>query len=336
MKKVILCSLMLVLLFSNLANAKTLEKEDNQDVLLESLGYNLSEKNLFASSRTVDNKNGLFINGEELKRYAELGYSLEQVKDFELNDIEYLFGIEGELLAVDQTYIRELSSGEVQRITKNEYEVEVNEHLRLVSICNTSSSTCSDSELSPNWIKLTTSIARIANTSPQEYIIVHNFSWTKKPFYTYKDAVGVAHPASMTPIQNSEYLKYSSDEYKSTNIIVGVGPWTFAGTKDSWYYSANDKTGGMAFEFSLHQDGATVPQIGTPTSYKYENHRGTLAYRSVRSNSSYTSGSISGHYIHTETSFAGSLGVSVDGVGMSISANVTKTPAIETGVSFNY
>lgn|GEM_PF-5782207 len=69
------------------------------------------------------------------------------------------------------------------------------------------------------------------------------FAWTKMPFYTFKDAVGVAYHASMSPIQDIEYFKYTTDKYYSTNPIVGLGPWT-----------ANVKTGGMAFEFQLNQD----------------------------------------------------------------------------------
>ncbi len=218
-------------------------------------------------------------------------------------------------------------------ISKEEYDQHKNNLISLQSICQISSG-CSDTETSSNWMRLTTTISKISNTSPQEYLIKHEFNWLKKPNYTYTDAVGVAQHTSLSPVQNSELLTYDTDEYISTNLVIGLGPWNYNRKVSSNLYSANKKTGGMGFEVKLRSDGYTT----NPTKqYSYENHRGTLLYRAVRNNSTYSTGDLSGHYIHTKTSYSGSLGIDIKGTGsFTISANVSKDPAIETGVTWQY
>lgn len=336
MRKISILCFALLFLIGSTVSANNEERTGNNDALLLELGYDQSDIENFKKSdvklmKTMNNKD---ITGKELRKYAQLGYSKKEIENFGGNDIAYLNNLEGELVAVDKKYMKDDPNSGMIEITKEEYDQSVEQYMQLMAVCNTSTSTCSDSETSPNWMVLTTAVSRISGTSPQEYLIKHDFSWTAKPFYQFKDAVGVAHHISMTPIQDSEYLKYTSNAYYSTNPIVGLGPWTADGTNEKWFWTANDKTGGMAFEFQVTPDWK---QLANGKQYKYENHRGTVAYRAIRNNSSFTSADISGHYIHTEQSFSGSLGVSVTGTGsFSISASVTKTAALQTGVSFNY
>ena len=328
----ILLSIVLLSSSVNASSGNTGIIEKTNDELLLELGYSQQE----VLSFKLDSMKSFNVNdnSDDLGRLAQLGYSKAEVEDLGENDMIYLEGLSGELVGLDIKYMKkDLDLGMIE-VSKSEFETGVEEYNLQMQICNTSSSTCEDQETSPGWMTLKTAVSRISNTSPQEYLIKHDYTWTKKPFYTFKDAVGVAHHVSMSPIQNSEYLKYSSDVYSSRSPISGVGPWTSEGSTDRYLYSANDKTGGMAFEFYMFSDSN---QLINGVKYKYENHRGTVAYRAVRNNSNYTIADISGHYIHTEQSYSGSLGVDVTGTGsFSISANITKTPALQTGVTFSY
>ncbi|MCE5171530.1 hypothetical protein LQV63_19700 [Paenibacillus profundus] len=320
MKKVISFSLLfclsLVLCLPTFANFETPSNVE----LLERLGYNENDFSLKSLHQNT-------------LRFAQLGFSKEEVKDFTQYDLEYLNELEGQLLALDRKYLKKDENGFIE-VNKESYEQAKEEQFRLQSICDTSSQNCSDTEPTSNWMRLTTTVSRISGTNPQEYLIKHDFAWAKKPFYKYKDAVGVAHHVSMTPVQNSEYLKYSRDDYYSRNPIIGLGPWTYDGVSDQYKWSAEDKTGGIGFEFQLASDSA---QLINGKQHKYENHRGTVAYRAIRNNSSYTYADLSGHYIHTESSISGALGVDARGTGsFTISANVSKDEAIQTGVSFKY
>ncbi|MGG4143551.1 hypothetical protein ABEW34_10495 [Paenibacillus algorifonticola] len=334
MRKIVFFCSVFLLLFITTANASNAVEIKNNDELLLDLGYDQSDINNFTKTNTIVlvTSHNNEITGKELKKYAQLGYSEKEIIDFGNNEISYLNNLEGELISVDKKYMEDDTNGMVE-ITKEEYDQNVQEYLAIMAICNLSSQTCSDTKPTTNWIVLTTSISKISNTTPQEYIIKHDFTWTKKPFYTFKDAIGVGNHVSMSPVQNSEYLKYSADRYYSNNPINGLGPWNADGIADNWIYTANTQSGGIGFEFQLYSDW----QLSTGKQYKYENHRGTMAYRVIRNNSSFTAANFSGHYIHTEQSFSGSLGVSFPAAGaFSISANITKTPAIETGITFNY
>ncbi|MCR8844131.1 hypothetical protein NQ117_10585 [Paenibacillus sp. SC116] len=340
MKRVILLCTVFLMLFTTTAystNSQNIEVEKqlgetNTELLLE-LGYTQFDIDTFgeanSTARTITNKS---ISGIDLKKYAQLGYTKTQIEEFGTRDIEYLKNLEGELIAVDKKYMK-IESGKVSEITKEEYDQSTQEYSNLAVVCD-AADVCSDTEPSPNWLTLTTTISKVQNPRPQQYLVQHNFAWTKKPYYTFKDAFGVAHHVSMSPVQDSEYFKYTADEYYSRNPIIGLGPWHANGTKDTWYMSANDKTGGMGFEFDLYNDFA---QLINGKVKKWENHRGTMAYRVIRNNSTFTSADFSGHYIHTEQSFTGSIGLDISGTGsFSISANITKSPATQTGVTFNY
>jgi hypothetical protein len=306
----------------------------NSNELLEQLGFSKEELNDLKK-----NPNRVGINGfkkKDILRYAQLGYSKQQILDFNGIDINYLDGMEGELIGIDSKFMKITKEGTVE-LSKQQYDEEVAAYhskknkskVTISAICDTSTSTCPDSEPTSNWMYLSSRISRISGTSPQEYIIVHDFTWTKQPFYTYKDAVGIAHHSSMSPIQNSEYLKYSVDKYRSSNSL---GPWSYKGVDDRYYWSANDKTGGIGFEFSLSDSYCYGGWC-----YKYENHEGTVAYRVFKNSSSAIYGDFSGHYIHTEESYSPALGLDVTGTGsFSIQSSISQDPAIQTGVTFKF
>ncbi|MDN8591628.1 hypothetical protein Q0V21_22960 [Paenibacillus sp. 11B] len=332
MKKASIIILTFLLCLSSVSITKVYGEEvetNSNEELLRIIGYSNEGLSIRSTSDTL--------------KYAQLGYSSEEVNDLTNETVAYLHNIEGELIGADRKYMEFKPSGDVSEITEQEYEQheaeinlqqEVESYFSANSICTISPSGCPDTEITSNWMQLTTTISKINNTSPQEYLIKHDFKWLKKPFYKYKDAVGVAHHTSLTPIQNSEYLTYSMDSYYSKNIIIGAGPWTSEGIKNINYGSANDKTGGIGFEFPLRNDSASLTN---GKQYKYENHRGTVLYRAIRNNSSFTHGDLSGHYIHTESGISGSLGVDAKGTGsFSITPTVKQDAAIQTGVSFKY
>ncbi|MEK4662332.1 hypothetical protein MHH93_10565 [Priestia sp. FSL H7-0729] len=332
MKKVSIALLAFLLCLSSVSITKIYGEEVDSnlnDELLEIIGYSHEDPSIRINTDTT--------------KYAQLGYSPEEVSELTDGTIAYLNNIEGELIGADRRYMEFKPNGDVAEISEQEYEQreaeknlqqQVESYFSASSICTITQSGCPDTEITSNWMQLTTTISKINNTSPQEYIIKHDFRWLKKPFYKYKDAVGVAHHTSLTPIQNSEYLTYSMDSYYSRNIVIGAGPWTSEGIKNINYGSANDKTGGIGFEFPLRNDSASLTN---GKQYKYENHRGTVLYRAIRNNSSFTHGDLSGHYIHTESGISGSLGVDAKGTGsFSITPTVKQDAAIQTGVSFKY
>ena len=179
-------------------------------------------------------------------------------------------------------------------------------------------------ETSGNWITLTTTVSKLTSYSPDQYLLKNSYQWDKQPGYNLRDATGIAAPDVLTPIQDSEYFKQTASKYDAY--------YNYEGTKTEYVWSAQDKTGGMGFEFNLFPD--RWYDTATAESFHLRNHRGFSVYRAVWANTSQTSTSITGGYIHTEQSYSGSLGVAVNGVSLSISANISKTPATETGVSF--
>ncbi|GGH63589.1 hypothetical protein GCM10008014_41140 [Paenibacillus silvae] len=332
MKKASTILMAFLLCFSSLTLSKVYGEDTDSNLnaeLLSKIGY--SQENSLTTITT------------DITKYAQLGFSSEEVEELTNETIDYLDNIDGELIGADRKYMEFRPNGTVEEISEQDFEKhevekklqqQVENYFSTNSICTITQSGCRDNEITSNWMQLTTTISKINNTNPQEYLIKHDFKWLKTPFYKYKDAVGVAHHTSLTPIQNSEYLTYSLDSYYSRNIIIGAGPWTSEGIKNIHYGSANDKTGGIGFEFPLQNDSASLVN---GKQHRYENHRGTVLYRAIRNNSSFTHGDLSGHYIHTESGISGSLGVDAKGTGsFSITPTVKQDAAIQTGVSFKY
>jgi hypothetical protein len=243
-----------------------------------------------------------------------------------------LDGLNGKIVDLNKKYMK-LLDGEAIEVTKEEYDIGLKKQkdkiekgkkqknknqVTIASICDTSTTDCPDSESTPNWITLTTIVSQIASTSPQEYLIKHEFDWT--PFFPddyLKDAIGVSLPDQVTPIQDSEYLKVSKDEYDFWGA--------YQGTNDQYYWSANDKTGGMAFTFDMASIG-----------YMDANYEGHMAFRVVRANPNYTSAWAAGHYSHSTKGVQTTYNVSVNDLGMSVTGVDEKVDAIQTGVSFNF
>lgn len=301
MRKIFLFSILIVLMFSQVVFASGEEKTSKKELLYK-LGFTDTEINDLTKNTFSNSELNKLLKKKDILRFAQLGFSKEAIKDLDKEDIEYWKGIEGTLLNVDVKYMKLHDENGFIEVTKEQYLDAKKRHLKkenerhfldtnkkdqltISSICDPSSSTCSDTEPTENWITLTTSISSISNTSPQEYLIKHEYTWLKKPNYTYKDAFGVATHPSLSPIQNSEYAKITSDKYYSRNPIIGLGPWYYDEEENRYYWSANDKTGGMAFEVDLHSD-YTYGSV----QYEYRNHRGMMAYRAIRNNSSYTYG----------------------------------------------
>ncbi len=216
----------------------------NQD-LLKKLGYSVNEFSVYS-------------NSTDLMKYAQLGYQKDDVAKLSKDELNYLANLEGTLIGADVKYMEFDNNGSAIEISKEEYEQHKSDLITTQSICQVSPSGCQDSETTSNWMRLTTTISKISNTSPQEYLIKHDFNWLKTPSYRFKDAIGVAHHTSLTPIQNSELLTYDTDTYYSRNPIQGVGPWNFERVTSSSLWSANDKTGGIGFELQLREDTGMV------------------------------------------------------------------------------
>lgn len=321
-KKTLVILLALFMLFMSPSfgsvSADSIEKKSEEDnlVLLQKLGYSPFEISSL-SARTED------------MRFAQLGYSKDELTDITEVTKQHLGNIEGKLIAVDTTYTQINPDGTLVEITEAEYEQKKRE-IQINSLCNPNIG-CSDTETTSNWMRLTTTVSAISNTSPKEYLIKHSFQWLKKPTDQYKDAVGTGHNSNLTSIQDSEILTYSYDEEYSKNPIIGLGPWENRGTKTDYYMTAHKKGSGMGFEMSLRAD--TFNNSG---QYRYSNHRGTLSYRVVKNNTAAIASDVSGHYLHLTKNITTSLGIDIRGTGtFSITSTTSYTPAIQTGVSFS-
>ncbi|MFE0596008.1 hypothetical protein [Paenibacillus lactis] len=296
------------------ASSEEISNEENI-ALLQQLGYDFSEVRTLA-------------NSEDLK-YAQLGYSKQELAD--ITDVEknHLDGIEGQLIAVDTKYTQINPDGTQFEITEEEYKNK--QQMVQTSLCNVNTG-CSDVEDTPNWMRLTTTVSAVSNTSPKEYLIRHSFQWLKKPTDTFKDAIGTGHHVNLTSVQDSEILTYNYDQEHSKNPIIGLGPWENQGTKTVYYWTADRKGSGMGFEVQLIGDS-----FNNSGQYKRSNHRGSLSYRVIKNNSSATAADVSGHYLHLTTQINGTLGIDIRGTGnFSISVTNKYTPAIQTGVSFSF
>jgi hypothetical protein len=304
--------------------------------LLKKIGY--EENNILDLEKNMNEKFNSKVNKKDVLRFAKLGYSIKNIETFTEKELTYLSNLEGTLIGVDTKYMKVMND-EVKEVTKEQHDngIELAAAnsapgvLSVSSICNTANGPCSDSEPTASWMILTTTVSRISGTNPQEYLFKHDFTSSNTPSVNnrFKDAVGIAVPDAVTPIQNSEYMSYNYNKDYRCGLACG----TTRSNETEYLWSANDKTGGMAFEFKLKSDNYNS---FAHEMWTYLNHKGTVAYRGVRSNNTYTSLGISGHYIHTQSSYSGALGVSVTGIDMSISASVSQDKAIQTGVSFYF
>lgn len=316
----LLIALFLFMSSFGIASAESTENKLEEDnlILLQKLGYDSFEILSLSAQSSSDMK------------FAQLGYSKEELLDITEVTKQHLRDIEGRLVAVDSTFTQINADGTSVEITEAEYD-QRKIQVQLNALCDANPG-CSDTETTSNWMRLTTTVSAISNTSPKEYLIKHSFQWLKKPTDTFKDAVGTGHNSNLTSVQDSEILTHSYDEEYSKNPVIGLGPWENRGTKTDYYMTADRKGSGMGFEMNLKSD--TFNNSG---QYRYSNHRGSLSYRVIRNNSSATASDVSGHYIHLTKNITASLGIDIKGTGsFSITSTTSYTPAIQTGVSFSF
>lgn len=292
----------------------------------------LSASPVFASSPTQ-------ISKEDAARFKQLGFSEDEISRFNDQDLNYIGNMNGTLLSSSESYFRvtKHNDGNVkaEKITKEQALKEVKEYEAkkakdkvsalpkkgMVSILAYGSDTEQNS-----WMKMTTTVSDISGTSPTEYLLKNSFEWLTEPVWVLTDAVGISHPEYIAPVQNSEYLKYTYDRH--TNDFSAQ----YINTNDVYYWSADTKNqNGMAFKYDIlgteYYNGSNVI---------CKKSRGFMVYRATRANPNYTTGTVYGHYTHTQVAVSPSLSVDLFPGNMSISGATSSDEMTDTGVTFQF
>ncbi|MBJ6359746.1 hypothetical protein ACFOQM_00180 [Paenibacillus sp. GCM10012307] len=259
------------------------------------------------------------------ERYLKLGLTQDEINNFTPEQVEYYKGMNGHVISKETTYYR-VTEGEDDLAVA----VEVPKEVALSEIAQ-SEAQKNDETVSilgggtdtkkTSWMTMTTTVSDINGTSPKEYLLKNSFTWLTNPFWTLTDVVGISHPEYIVPVQNSEIAAYTFDYYGTTNQYVG--------THTNNLFTADKKnSNGMAFKIDI--------LTGWGGGYQVWNHRGYMSYRVTRASNQYTTGTVFGHYTHTEVSITFGLSIGINAFGMSISGATSKTDMTDTGVTFTF
>ncbi|MBP3953115.1 hypothetical protein [Bacillus suaedae] len=300
-------------------NLSTLEANPEDTFLNEK--EPVGQKVELNSKSKLKTQKQLKLKNKDFLRYAELGFSKEEVLDFTEADIAKLQDKHGSLVSVEDTYYKVTKEGS-EVVPEDEALIEI-EKAKNQTVNNHGEVSTQAFKAVPDtedlsWMKMTTTVSSLGNN---KYAIKNSYTWKTEPVFVLQDAVGISYSSHLTYLANSEYLKYTYDRYQ--NVFGG----NYYDTKSGYVWSAQDKDPGVAFRYDLK---------GRDGDYVCVNHRGFAYVEIERSNKNYTSANAYGHYSHTEVAIAGSIGVKISTNNLSVTGATKVTKMDSTGVTIYF
>ena len=262
--------------------------------------------------------NSIAIAAPNLKNLSELGFSQEEIKDLDQEQIDRYSQMNAKLVAKSEKYFKYTKEGGFVEIPKRQALREVEEFNRKIKeehgsdvsiMSNPNTQSCS-------WLKQTTSASNIGG---KIYYFKNSWQWLADPIITLTDVVGMTHSSSISVNSNSERLYYYYDKYNTHGVKEGTGKET--------YYTADKKdVYGYAYKYDIKGRSADG-------YYVFKNQRGYMEYTGKATPDNFIGYSnVFGHYSHQQLTSSISIGLSVG--SMAVSPGFAFDEAPDTNAQF--